>query len=130
MNAPNTAAPMSTAEYTPDSRPSEMPDRMTVAAPVSEVSATSLTGRRTVSVKYPVNCWMSTASTTPMTTATNAITAGLPVAPETWWASLSNDDGRKVKAAIATPTSDTAAVMKNPRLIGTRPLRSTGPQAW
>ena len=51
MNAAYTAAPMSSAEYTADSRPSEMPERMTVAGPVSEVLATSSTGRRLVSVK-------------------------------------------------------------------------------
>ena len=40
-----------------------MPDRMTVAAPVSELSPISLTGRRLVSVKYPVSSWMALAST-------------------------------------------------------------------
>ena len=42
---------LGSAEYTADSRPSEMPDRMTVAGPVSEDLATSSTGRRLVSVK-------------------------------------------------------------------------------
>ena len=51
-----TAAPMSSAEYTADSKPSEMPERMTVAGPVSEVLETSSTGRRFVSVKYAVSC--------------------------------------------------------------------------
>ena len=51
LYAPNTAAPISSAEYTADSRPSEMPDRMTVAGPVSDDLATSSTGRRLVSVK-------------------------------------------------------------------------------
>ena len=60
-----TAAPINRAEYTADSRPSEMPDRMTVAGPVSDVLATSSTGRRSVSVKYAVNCWMTTARMMP-----------------------------------------------------------------
>ena len=46
-----------------------MPDRITVAAPVSELSPISLTGCRLVSVKYPVSSWMALASTRPMSTA-------------------------------------------------------------
>jgi hypothetical protein len=42
---------MSSAAYTADSRPSEMPLRMTVAGPVSELWPTSRTGLRLVSVK-------------------------------------------------------------------------------
>ena len=48
--APNTAAPMTSAVYTADSKPTERPDRITVAAPVSEVLPTSLTGRCSVPV--------------------------------------------------------------------------------
>lgn len=50
-NAPYTLSPISRAVYTADSRPSEMPDRMTVAGPVRDVLPMSLTGRRLVSVK-------------------------------------------------------------------------------
>ncbi|CAB4963309.1 unannotated protein [freshwater metagenome] len=46
-----------------------MPDRMTVAAPVSEVFDTSSTGRRFVSVKYAVSCWMTAARMMPTKTA-------------------------------------------------------------
>ena len=42
---------MSRAEYTPDSMPVAMPDKMTVAAPVSEDWPMSRTGRRVVSAK-------------------------------------------------------------------------------
>ena len=78
-NAPYTPAAMTSAEYTADSYPTEMPDRMTVAGPVSEVLPMSCTGRRPGSVKYPVSAWMTAASTMPMTTATIAITRGLRV---------------------------------------------------
>src|SRR5579859_7125821 len=50
-NAPYTAAPISSAEYTADSSPTAMPDRITVAGPVRADSVISLTGRRLVSVK-------------------------------------------------------------------------------
>jgi hypothetical protein len=50
-NAPYTAAPISRAAYTADSMPEEMPERITVAAPVRELSPMSRTGRRLVSVK-------------------------------------------------------------------------------
>jgi hypothetical protein len=49
--APNTPAPITSAEYTADSRPTLMPERMTVAGPVCEVLAMSRTGRLLVSVK-------------------------------------------------------------------------------
>ena len=51
---------------------------MTVAAPVSEVRPTSLTGLYSVPVKYPVRARIAEASTMPMTTATDASSAGLP----------------------------------------------------
>ena len=54
----------------------EIPDRMTVAAPVSELSPMSLTGRRLVSVKYPVSSWMVLASAMPIRMAPNAIHCG------------------------------------------------------
>ena len=38
----------------------------------------SRTGRRLVSVKYPVSSWMALASTMPIRTAPNAIHCGLP----------------------------------------------------
>ena len=38
----------------------------------------SLTGRRFISVKYPVSNWMALASTMPMSTAPSAIQRGLP----------------------------------------------------
>ena len=53
-NAPKTADAIKIAEYTADSKPTEIPAKITVAAPVSEDAATSLTGRLPVSVKYPV----------------------------------------------------------------------------
>ncbi len=59
--------------------PLEMPDKITVAAPVSELCPMSLTGRRVVSVKYPVSSWIADASTIPITTAPNAIHRGLPL---------------------------------------------------
>ena len=70
---------MSSAEYTADSMPMDTPDKMTVAAPVSELSPMSLTGRRLVSVKYPVSSWMALASTMPMRIAPSAIQRGLPL---------------------------------------------------
>ena len=45
---------------------------MTVAAPVSEVRATSFVGFASVPVKYPVSHRMMPASTMPMTTAPTA----------------------------------------------------------
>ena len=56
-----------------------MPDRITVAAPVSELCPMSRTGRRVVSVKYPVSSWIADASTIPISTAPNAIHCGLPL---------------------------------------------------
>ena len=76
-----------------------------------------------MSVKYPVSCWMITASTMPISTATNAIRAGLPLDGATS-SNLENLVGRKVKATIATSTSEVTAEITNPRLIGTSPLRS------
>ena len=58
--------------------PVATPDRMTVAAPVVELSAISFTGLRLVSVKYPVSSWMALARTSPMTTAPIASQRGLP----------------------------------------------------
>src|SRR2546421_4080782 len=49
--APYTPAAMTSAEYTADSKPTEMPARMTVAGPVSEVLPMSWTGRLLGSVK-------------------------------------------------------------------------------
>ena len=59
--------------------PIDTPDKMTVAAPVSLLSPMSLTGRRLVSVKYPVSSWMALASTMPIRIAPNAIHRGLPL---------------------------------------------------
>ena len=59
--------------------PLAVPDKMTVAAPVSEALAMSWTGRRFISVKYPVSNWMALASTMPMNTAPSAIHRGLPL---------------------------------------------------
>ena len=39
----------------------------------------SLTGRRLVSVKYPVSSWMALASTMPIRIAPSAIHRGLPL---------------------------------------------------
>ena len=50
---------------------------MTVAGPVRALLATSSTGLRLVSVKYPVSCWMAAASTMPMMTAPMARIRGL-----------------------------------------------------
>jgi len=55
-----------------------MPDRMTVAGPVSELSPISLTGLRLVSVKYPVSSWIALARTRPMITAPMASHRGSP----------------------------------------------------
>jgi len=59
--------------------PLDVPDKMTVAGPVSEASAMSWTGRRFISVKYPVSNWMALASTMPMNTAPSEIQRGLPL---------------------------------------------------
>src|SRR6516162_9136224 len=77
--APNTAPPISSAAYTADSIPDATPDKMTVAAPVSELCPMSLTGRRVASVKYPVNSWMALARMHLISTAPNAIQRGLPL---------------------------------------------------
>ena len=53
--APNTAAAISRAEKTADSKPTETPARITVAGPVFEDAATSFTGRFPTSVKKPVS---------------------------------------------------------------------------
>ena len=112
-----------------------MPDRITVAGPVKELLATSLTGRRLVSVKYAVSCWMTAASTMPMRTAPMASQRGLNVltlmptrAPESpvrttplSWAIVA---GRKTKAAMITRTAEMAAEMKKPRLMALMPDRS------
>ena len=58
--------------------PIATPDRITVAAPVSEASPISRTGLRLVSVKYPVSSWIALASTSPITTAPMASQRGLP----------------------------------------------------
>ena len=108
--------------------PYAMPDRMTVAAPVCELAATSFTGRRLVSVKYPVSSWMALASTRPISTAPIASHCGLPlwtrtlvsVAPVSWLKCA----GRYVKQAIATKMAEITAETKNPRLIALIPLRS------
>ena len=50
-NAANTAAAITSAVYTADSKPTEMPERMTVAGPVREARPTSRTGRVSVAVK-------------------------------------------------------------------------------
>ncbi len=57
------------AEYTVDSRPVEMPDRIVVAGPVTVASAISCTGLNFVSVKYCVSTWITAASTNPIETA-------------------------------------------------------------
>ncbi len=49
-NARYTAAPITRAVNTADSKPTERPERITVAAPVSDVVPTSLTGRWSVPV--------------------------------------------------------------------------------
>src|SRR5262249_52501561 len=106
-----TPAAITIAEYTEDSKPTLTPARMTVAGPVSEVLPMSCTGRRPVSVKYPVRAWMIAASAMPMTTATTATTRGfretrsasgeLPRAPKLL--------GRYAKAAPATSTAEIRA---------------------
>ena len=55
-----------------------MPERTTVAAPVSEVRATSFVGRLSVPVKWPVSHRMIAASTMPTMTASTAIMRGSP----------------------------------------------------
>ena len=57
--------------HTVDSRPTENPDRITVAAPVWEDSATSFTGRLVVEVKCSVRIWMTEARMRPNRTAKN-----------------------------------------------------------
>ena len=70
---------MRSAEYTADSKPTDTPARMTVAAPVLEEAATSFTGRLPTSVKKPVNIWIAAARRIPITTAPNARVRGLTV---------------------------------------------------
>ncbi len=50
-----------------------------MAAPVREVRATSLVGRLSVPVKYPVSHRMTAARTMPMTTARRALSRGSPL---------------------------------------------------
>src|SRR5699024_238704 len=50
-NAPKTAAPITNALYTADSKPTDRPDKITVAGPVNDVLPTSWTGRVSVPVK-------------------------------------------------------------------------------
>src|SRR5919198_1039122 len=86
--------------HTVDSRPVANPDRMTVAGPVTEDSAMSLTGLRVVEVKCSVRTWMRLARTRPMNTAQNTRR------------SPTYDAAKKT-----TPTADAAADRKNPRLM-------------
>jgi hypothetical protein len=51
---------------------------MTVAAGVSLLYSMSLTGRRFVSVKFPVSSWFASASTMPISTAPSVIQRGSP----------------------------------------------------
>ena len=63
------ARTMAMMAHTEDSRPSARPDRVRVAGPVRAVSATSLTGPRSVEVKCSV-IWLATSiRTTPVRTA-------------------------------------------------------------
>jgi hypothetical protein len=52
-----------------DSIPTEKPDRIVVAGPVTVDSAISCTGLYFVSVKYWVSTWITAASTSPIETA-------------------------------------------------------------
>ena len=65
----NRAATIATTPQVALSRPSEKPDRISVAGPVCEAWATSVTGRLSVPVKYSVSRPMTSASTTPMPVA-------------------------------------------------------------
>ncbi|CAB4655953.1 unannotated protein [freshwater metagenome] len=68
-------APSATAmhkiAYTDDSRPDAVPERTTVAGPVSVLSAISFTGPYSVPVKYSVRRLSTCARTKPITTAPN-----------------------------------------------------------
>ncbi len=100
-----------------------------MAAPVSEARAMSRTGRRLVSVKYPVSSWIPAARTSPIRTAPIAISRGSR--SPTWLATSSATPpssrilpGRKMNAATTTSSAEIAAEAKKPRLIAVRALRS------
>ncbi len=99
-----------------------------MAGPVSEDLPMSLTGRRFVSVKYPVSCWIRAARTMPMVTAANASTRGSPPCPLTAASVTPSgpayEDGRWTRTATATRTREITAEMKKPRLMAVVPLRS------
>ena len=110
---------------------------MTVAGPVREDLATSSTGRRPVSVKYPVSCWIAAASTMPISTAPIARNRGLKVSACTTSRPsesrrmpviLRQTVGEEQKAATTTSTAENAAEMKKPRLMAAMPERSPGPR--
>ncbi len=107
-----------------------MPDRMTVAAPVAELSPdVTGPGGRLVSVKYPVSSWMALARTMPISIAPNAIQlrvaavvqdAGIGDALELAELVRQVEESRR----SATPMTEITAEMKKPRLMAVIPLRS------
>ena len=102
------AAPISNADHTVDSSPTENPDRIVVAGPVTVASAISCTGLYFASVKYCVRTWINDARMRPISTAAN---------------------GRQsfVTSSEATKTTaaESAAEMKKPRLIAFIPCSSS-----
>jgi hypothetical protein len=86
-----------------------MPARMTVAAPVCDDLPMSRTGRRVVSVKYPVSAWIAAASTMPMTTAPTATSRGLPSTSSTPPPKSAKSAGRYTQETAATSTADSRA---------------------
>jgi hypothetical protein len=103
-----TAAPISSADHTVDSSPTENPDRIVVAGPVTVDSAISWTGLYFASVKYCVRTWISDARTRPITTAAHGRQSF-----------VTNSEATK------TITAERAAEMKNPRLIAFIPCSSS-----
>ena len=101
-----------------------------MAGPVKDVLATSSTGRRLVSVKYAVSCWISAARMMPTKTARITNQRGLsarplrsPASPPIDWMSA-HDPGTQVNTATTTRIAEMIAEMKNPRLIDDIPERS------
>ena len=99
---------MISADQTVDSRPSEKPDRIVVAGPVTVDSAISWTGLNFVSVKYCVRIWITEASTSPISTAANGFQLFVT--------------SSETKNTI---TAESPAEMKKPRLIAFMPCSSS-----
>ena len=109
--------------------PVEIPDKMTVAAPVSELSPMSRTGLRLVSVKYPVSSWMALASTMPMMHRDDREQPRVPDVVQ----DRGVGDARQLAELVRQvpergdrprSISEMTAETKKPRLMAVMPLRS------